>query len=104
PRRVAGREGRDGDRRVLPGLKPDRGAHLAALQQHRHLGVEGLGDPLETALAGLGLVVKAGDQRQELGEAPRGPDLRLPGHQPTAKTTSVWLWNPEMPRVRAISP
>jgi hypothetical protein len=50
---------------------------------------------------------KSGEVRSELLGCPSAGWRRLLRHrcaQARARTTSVWLWNPPVPEVRAISP
>ena len=50
-------------------------------------------------------VLARAERRQVLGELLRGPAERERIRvMPSARTTSVWLWKPLIPRVRAISP
>ena len=69
------------------------------------LGAERVGGTLDGALAGGGHVLRRRDRGDELRELRRRPAGAGGGHaQPTASTTSVLLWKPLTPRVRAISP
>ena len=58
---------------------------------------------VDAALERGGLAVRCRQRGEDLGEllaASSGDGA----HQPMARTTSVWLWKPVIPRVRAISP
>ena len=68
--------------------------------------LERLCDPLRRPLHHQPLIAHREDKLDELGEVLRAPAAvrGLRCHQPTARTTRVWLWKAEMPWVRAISP
>ncbi len=52
----------------------------------------------------LDILVRA-ERGEVLGQLLRSPGVRERIHRhPSARTTSVWLWKPLIPRVRAISP
>ena len=103
----------------VAGRIADRDQHGPVAHQADDLRLDVLGDADDRRSHRLRLVVDPGEQREQLGELLRGPAgarLRFaalaarPGrirrfvHQPTASTTSVWLWKPATPWVRAISP
>ena len=101
--------GGDVDQRIdagLPGGIADRDEHGPVLHEADDLGIDVLGDPDDRRPHRLLLVVDPRKMREQLGELLGRPGLvpSLGAHQPTARTTSVWLWKPATPRVRAISP
>jgi hypothetical protein len=90
--------------RHLPGGEPDR-AHHPPVYEHR--GDLGLQHPYRLVDGGDGGGRLVGVRRHHLKQLDQllGLEVRRwrPGH-PSARTTSVWLWKPFTPRVRAISP
>ena len=85
-----------------PGAEPQVVHDLAVAHQRGQLALEHLGGVLDRALHDRVAVRQPGDGSQQLGEL-LGRPLGLRAH-PTARTTSVWLWKPLVPVVRAISP
>ncbi len=105
-KRVRPRRGRGGEDRLLGHLvvRPaNRMRDRAATDQRDRVGVQRLGHALDGRAHRDSLVVGRRDHRQELGELLRGP-VSLRSRHATASTTSVSLWKPVTPRVRAISP
>ena len=86
------------------GRVADRVGDGAPADDGDDLGLEDLGDVLDGAARRLLGVDEGGDEREELRELMGRPALGALVHQPSARTTSVWLWTPVSPRVRAISP
>ena len=84
---------READRRDDPGLPDERS----------ELGVDRLRDSLHRAACDVVGSPQGCDRPEELGQLIGRPVVTGP-HQLTARTTSVWLWNPATPAVRAISP
>ena len=89
----------------LAGPEADARDDLAVAHNHARLGLEGLGGALDAGVhRGVHVLVGA-EHREVLGQLLGGPGVRERVHdQPSARTTSVWLWKPLIPRVRAISP
>src|SRR3954452_2245231 len=82
----------------------DRSLDGAIADDRRDLGLETLRRPLHRQPRRAGVVLRDRDGREELRELLRRPGGRNCHAQLTERTTSVWLWKPLTPPVRAISP
>ena len=78
---------------------------MGTLRHHEQaeLGLHRLGGLLDDQAQQALLVADARDRHQQRGQLLRRPRRGAHG-QPTASTTSVWLWKPPVALVRAISP
>ena len=86
------------------GRKADLCRKAATNQDRRHFGLDRVRDPLHREAHGRCTARRRTDRGQELGQLLRGPAVEGGHAQLIASTTRVWLWKPDTPRVRAISP
>jgi hypothetical protein len=82
-------------------VEPEGLSHRAVEHDQRELGIERLGDAVEGQRDAADVVLAVED-RGELGELLRHP--RSGDAHPNASSTTVRLWKPVLPLVRAISP
>ncbi|MEI2655285.1 MAG: hypothetical protein V9G12_24630 [Microthrixaceae bacterium] len=82
-------------------VEPEGLSHRAVEYDQRELGIERLGDAVEGQRDAADVVLAVED-RGELGELLRHP--RSGDAHPNASSTTVRLWKPVLPLVRAISP